>query len=71
MSLLPEISPFLGVYLYRTTQIQHKRRKISMPLAGFEPMTPVSDWVKIVHDLDSAATVIGKKLLNVWRSKFT
>jgi hypothetical protein len=30
-----------------------------MPQAGFEPMTPVFEWVKTVHALDCVVTVIG------------
>jgi hypothetical protein len=30
-----------------------------MPQMGLEAMIPVFEWVKTVHALDSAATVIG------------
>jgi hypothetical protein len=30
-----------------------------MPRVGFKLMTPVFEWAKTVHALDSAATVIG------------
>jgi hypothetical protein len=30
-----------------------------MPLVGFDRTTPVFEWAKRVHALDSAATVIG------------
>jgi hypothetical protein len=31
-----------------------------MPQVGFEPMIPVFEHTKTVHDLDHVATVIGK-----------
>jgi hypothetical protein len=50
-----------GRYLHRTTQTQNKRRQVSMPLVGFEPTIPAFERAKIVHVLDRAATVIGKR----------
>jgi hypothetical protein len=44
----------------RTTQIQNKRTQTSIPRVRFKPTTPVFEWVKTVHALDSGATVIGK-----------
>jgi hypothetical protein len=34
-----------------------------MPLGGFEPTIPEFEWVKMVHALDSVATVIGTENL--------
>jgi hypothetical protein len=31
-----------------------------MPRVGFEPTTPVFEWVKMVHASDHAASVIGR-----------
>jgi hypothetical protein len=42
------------------TQRQNKRTQTSMPQVGFEPTIPVFEWVKTVHALDRAATVIGQ-----------
>jgi hypothetical protein len=44
---------------HRTIQTQNKLTQTSMPQVGFEPTTPVFERAKIVHALDSAATVIG------------
>jgi hypothetical protein len=44
---------------HRTTQTQTKRKQISMPQVGFEPMIPVFKRAKTVHALDRAATMIG------------
>jgi hypothetical protein len=45
-----------------------------MPWVGFELMIPVFERAKTVHDLDRAATVIGKtcnyeiyKLVKIWK----
>ena len=43
--------------LYLTTHDTHKRQT-SMPLAGFEPAIPASEWPQI-HALDRAATGTG------------
>jgi hypothetical protein len=42
----------------RTAQTHNKCTQISMPQVGFEPTIPAFKWVKTVHDLDRAATVI-------------
>jgi hypothetical protein len=43
-----------------TGQHKHnKRRQTSMPLAGFQPTTPVFKRAKTFHTLDRAATVTG------------
>jgi hypothetical protein len=34
-----------------------------MPPVGFKPMTPAFEWVKTVHGLNRATTVIGRKFL--------
>jgi hypothetical protein len=44
--------------IYRTTQTQNKRTQTSMPLVGFELMTPVFQQTKTIHALYHAATVI-------------
>jgi hypothetical protein len=44
---------------HRTAQTQNKRIQTSMHRVGFEPTIPVFEWAKMVHALDSAATVIG------------
>jgi hypothetical protein len=33
-----------------------------MPRGGFEITIPVFEWVKMIHALDRAATVIGERL---------
>jgi hypothetical protein len=45
--------------IHRTAQTQNKRTQIFMPRLGFEPTTPVFEWVKKVHALDRAASAIG------------
>jgi hypothetical protein len=37
---------------------QKKHRQTSMPWVGFEPMIPAFEWLKTLHALDCAATVI-------------
>jgi hypothetical protein len=32
-----------------------------MPKVGFEPTTPVFEWVKAIHALDSAAAAMGNE----------
>jgi hypothetical protein len=44
---------------HRTTQTQNKRRQISTPRVGFEPMVPVFEREKTVHALDRESTMIG------------
>jgi hypothetical protein len=53
------ISPSQGRYL---TQTQNKHQQTSMPRAGFEPTIPAFERAKTVHDLDRAATVIGRQM---------
>jgi hypothetical protein len=36
-----------------------------MPQMGFEPTTPVFEWLKTVHPLDSVATVIDKRYVHI------
>jgi hypothetical protein len=48
-----------ATYTGQHTHTQNKRRQISMPRVGFEPMIPAFEQVKTVHALDRAATVIG------------
>jgi hypothetical protein len=48
-----------GRYLHTDQHKQNKRTQKSMLGVGFEPMTPMFDWVKTVVALDRAATVIG------------
>jgi hypothetical protein len=55
------ISPSQGRHLHRTAQTQNKRTQTSLPREGFEPMNPVFEQVKMVHVLDRAATVIGRR----------
>jgi hypothetical protein len=45
--------------IHRTTKTQNKRKQISMPRVGFEPMTPAFERAKMVHAIDHTATVIG------------
>jgi hypothetical protein len=45
--------------LHRTTQTQNRRTQTSIYRVEFEAMTPVFEWAKTVHTLDSAAIVIG------------
>jgi hypothetical protein len=47
---------------HRTAQTQNKRTLKSIPQVGFEPTTPAFELAKTVHALDSAATLIGKRL---------
>jgi predicted HAD superfamily hydrolase len=64
--LLRGISPSQGIYLY----IEQHKHRINADIhhlylqVGFEPTTPVFERAKIVHALNSVATVIGMKLLN-------
>jgi hypothetical protein len=44
---------------HRTTKTQNKRTQTSMPQVEFEHTTPVFERTKMVHALDTAATVIG------------
>jgi hypothetical protein len=44
---------------HRTAQTQNKRTQTSMPRVGFEPMAPVFERAKTVHELYRVATVIG------------
>jgi hypothetical protein len=44
---------------YRTAQTQNKGTQTSTPQVRFESTIQVSERVKIFHDLDRAATVIG------------
>jgi hypothetical protein len=46
---------------HRTAQTQNKCTQTSMPWVGFKPTTPVFEWVKTVHALACAATVISRK----------
>jgi hypothetical protein len=43
----------------RTAQTLNKRTQTSMPLVRFEPMTPLLERAKTVHDLGHMDTVIG------------
>jgi hypothetical protein len=52
---------------HRTSQTQNKRTQSSMPLVGFEPTIPASEWAKTVHALDCATTVTGFPSLYVLR----
>jgi hypothetical protein len=47
------------------TQTQNKLKKTSMPRVGFEPTISVFEQAKAVHALDSAATVIGARQIQV------
>jgi hypothetical protein len=47
---------------YRTTQTQNKRTQTFMPRLRFEPTTQVFEPAKTIHELDHAATVIGRLL---------
>jgi hypothetical protein len=38
-----------------------------MPWVGFKPTIPVFKWAKTFHSLDSAATVIGSRMINEWQ----
>jgi hypothetical protein len=51
-----------GRYLHTGQHKQNKGTLTSMPRKGFEPTIPVFERAKTVHDLDRAATVIGKEL---------
>jgi hypothetical protein len=55
------ISASQGRYVYRTTQIQNKCRKIPKSQVGFERTIPVFERVKTVHALDHAAAGIGDR----------
>jgi hypothetical protein len=41
---------------------QNKRIQTSIPLVRFEPMTPVFERAKTVHDSERATTVIGRNI---------
>jgi hypothetical protein len=45
--------------IHRTTRTKDKRTQTFMPRVEFEPTIPVFERAKIVHALDSAATIIG------------
>jgi hypothetical protein len=60
-------TPWMGVHsvsrplaTHRTTQIQNKLTRISMPRVGFEPTIPVFERGKTVHALERASTEIGR-----------
>jgi hypothetical protein len=70
MAVQPFVGPWLltlwmgvilsqGCYLHTGKHKQNKRTQTSMPWVGFKPMTPVFKWVKTVHALDHATTVVG------------
>jgi hypothetical protein len=46
------ISPPEARYLHRKTQTQHKMRRRSISLEGFEPAIPTLEWVKIFYALE-------------------
>jgi hypothetical protein len=48
--------------IHRTTQIQNKHKRRSMPRVGFETTNPVLERAKTVHASDSAVTVISNSL---------
>jgi hypothetical protein len=54
---------------HRTTQTQNKRTQTPMPRVGFEPTIPVFERAKAVHALDRAATVSGRCITTVIKSR--
>jgi hypothetical protein len=57
-TLAQGISSSQDRYIHKGQHKDNKRKQISMPRVGFEPMIPVFERARIVHTLDRAGNVL-------------